>query len=213
MIMNLSKTQKISVVIADDHFIFREGLRTLIDTTSDIEVLAEATDGGEAVSIYREIKPDVLLLDLNMPVMDGYEALQCILKEDTQARVLMLTTYEGEEDIYRSLKFGALGYLLKDADAAMLFEAIQVISQGKRYVPARIAAKMAERVCSESLTRREQDVLVQLVKGLQNKEIADKLEISDGTVKVHLNAIFRKLKVTGRTEAIRVALQRALVRI
>lgn len=203
----------ISVLLADDHPIVREGLATVINGQSGMRVIAQASDGREAVEKFNELQPDILLIDLRMPVMDGIQAVSAICAQDASARVVILTTYQDEEDVYRVLQTGARGYILKTAPVAELVHCISDVAAGRTWVPPEVGATLARRVSAPELTRREQQVLQAMAAGKSNKEIGVALEISEGTVKVHMTHVLEKLKVSGRTEAIAVAVKRGLVRI
>jgi two-component system NarL family response regulator len=201
------------VLIADDHAIFRGGVATVLGQEADLVVVAQAAGGEEAVRLYREHRPDVVLLDLEMPGLDGVEALMRIRHEDPEARVVMLTTYFADEDITRALRAGAKAYLLKGATAEELVECIRDVRAGKTRVAAAVASKLAERLTQVQLTMREYAVLRLIAGGKSNRAIASELNISDGTVKAHVTHLFEKLHVSSRTEAIAVATRRGLVRV
>jgi|SRR6267142_251077 len=200
-----------TVLIADDHPVVRDGLTTLLNRRPDIRVIGQAGNGCQAVEQYLAKRPDVMLLDLRMPVMDGLEALAAITAKAPEARVVMLTSYENEEDIYQALHSGAQGYLLKDAPIDQLAECVRVVASGKRWIPPEVGAKLARRVATRDLTAREMQVLRAIAAGKSNKEIGVALNITEATVKVHVTHVLEKLKVSGRTEAIGVALKRGLV--
>jgi two-component system NarL family response regulator len=176
-------------------------------------VIAEATNGKQAVEQFRIHQPDITLMDLRMPVMSGVEAISAIRREFPQARIIVLTTFDGDEDIYRSLQAGAQGYLLKDMFFNELEEAVRKVHAGLRRIPNVVADRLAERMGSSNLTGRELEVLEQIVKGKSNKEIASVLRISEATVKSHINNLLSKLGVTDRTQAATTALQRGLVHL
>lgn len=176
-------------------------------------VVAQASNGQEAVAQFRRHHPDVVLMDLRMPLMDGVEAITAIRQEDPAARIIILTTFDGDEDIYRGLRSGAKAYLLKDAPLDELLQSIRAVHEGKTWIPPTVAAKLAARVSATDLTAREVEVLRLVVDGKSNKEIGTALFVSEGTVKVHINHILDKLGVSGRTEAINVALKRGLVHL
>jgi two-component system NarL family response regulator len=201
------------VLVVDDHALVRTGVANIISQEPDLHVVAEAGDGQEAVEAYRRLRPDVTLLDLRMPVMEGVEAVRRIREIDPAARVIVLTTYDTDEDIARALKAGAKAYILKDITASALIACIHDVLAGKTYLAPAAAAKLAERVTQVQLTPRELAALRSLADGRSNKEIATALDISERTVKTHLAHLFEKLGVTSRTEAIKVASRRGLVRM
>lgn len=202
---------KLSIMVVDDQAVVRQGLVALINTVPDMFVIAEGTNGQQAIESYRRHKPDVTLIDLRMPVVSGVEAITTIRREFPDARLIVLTTYDGDEDIYRSLQAGAQGYLLKDMFFEELEDAIRKVHAGSRRIPAQVAERLAERMSGTNLTSRELEVLEQIVRGKSNKEIAGLLKISEATVKSHINNILSKLGVTDRTQAATTALQRGLV--
>jgi two-component system NarL family response regulator len=205
--------EPICVLLADDHPMMREGIAALISRRADMNVVAEANNGREAVELYREHRPDVVLMDLQMPIMDGFEAIQTIRAEFPSARIIVLTTYDGDEDIYRSLYAGAVGYLLKDTSRDELLDAIRTVHHGKQLISPEIAAKLAQRIRRSELTARELEVLNQIAAGKSNHEIGMLLTISEGTVKAHVNNILTKLCVSDRTQAVITAIQRGIVHL
>ena len=202
-----------SVLVVDDHALFRTGVANIINQEPDLRVVAEAANGAEAVDVYERVRPDVMLLDLRMPVMEGVEAVRRIRERDPRARVIVLTTYDTDEEIARALKAGAKAYVLKDISADDLVGCIRDVLAGKTYIAPAAAAKLAEGVTRVQLTPRELATLRLMADGKANKEIATELGISDRTVKTHLGHLFEKLGVTSRTEAIKVATRRGLVRL
>jgi two-component system NarL family response regulator len=200
-----------TVLIADDLPIVREGLATLINRRSDMRVVAEAANGQEAVDKFIVHSPDIALLELRLPLMDGVEVAISICKRVPAARLVIFTACQGEEDIYRAMRAGAYGYLLKDAPLSELVECIRTVGEGKRWIPPAVAARLGKRVAGRALTARELEVIRELSRGKSNKEIGSVLDISEATVKVHITHILEKLKVTGRTEAINEAVRRGLV--
>jgi DNA-binding NarL/FixJ family response regulator len=204
---------KIRIIVVDDQSVVRQGFVALINTVADMEVVAEGINGEQAIELYRQHKPDVMLIDLRMPVIGGVEAITKIRQEFPEARLIVLTTYDGDEDIYRSLQAGAKGYLLKDMFFEELETAIRSVHAGSRRIPAVIAERLAERMSGSALTDRELEVLELIVKGQSNKEIAKSLTISEATVKSHINSLLSKLGVTDRTQAATTALQRGLVHL
>lgn len=199
------------ILVADEHPIVREGLAALINRRSDMKVIAEASSGREAVDQFVAQSPDVALLELKLPLMDGIETVKSICEKNPEARLVVFTTHVGEEDIYLTLRAGAFGYLLKSTSLAELIECILAVAQGKRWIPPSVAAQLGKRVQNRGLTPRETQVMRALTTGMSNKEIGSSLNISESTVKVHVTHILEKLKVTGRIEAINVALKRGLV--
>jgi two-component system NarL family response regulator len=208
-----SPATKTRVLVVDDHALFRTGVANIINQEPDLEVIAEAGDGAEAVEAFTRYRPDVTLLDLRMPVMEGVEAVRQIREMDPQARVIVLTTYDTDDEISQALKAGAKAYVLKDIAADDLVGCIRTVLAGKTYLAPAAAAKLAEGVTRVHLTPRELTTLRLLADGKANKEIANELEISERTVKTHLGHLFEKLGVTSRTEAIKVGTRRGLVRL
>jgi two-component system NarL family response regulator len=209
----MSELRKLRVVVADDHAVVREGVVAIINRQSDMAVVAEAADGQAAVAATLTELPDVTLLDLRMPRMSGLEAMRAIRYAVPSACILILTTYDGDEDVYRALQEGAQGYLLKDLSSNELLTAIRSAATGQRVVPGRAAARLADHLSTTSLTDRELVVLKALVEGNSNRGIASALSITEGTVKGHLKQIFMKLDVTDRTQAATAALGRGFVHL
>ncbi|HEY0795014.1 MAG TPA: response regulator transcription factor [Acidisarcina sp.] len=203
----------IRILVVDDHNVVRQGLVALINTVPSMTVVAEASDGHRAIELFRQHQPDITLMDLRMPTLGGVEAITQIRSEFPQARIIVLTTFDGDEDIYRALQAGARGYLLKGMDSDVLMEAIRTVHAGKSRIPAAVAQRLAERMSTTELTGREMDVLKQIVAGYSNKEIGSLLHISEATVKTHINSLLSKLNVTDRTQAATTALQRGLVHL
>ena len=204
---------EIRIIVVDDQAVVRQGFVSLIGTVADMRVIAQGTNGREAVALYREHRPDVVLMDLRMPEMGGVEAISAIRREFSDAKVIVLTTYDGDEDIYRSLQAGAQGYLLKDMFFEELESAIRAVHAGGRKIPGVVAERLAGRMGGSDLTGRELEVLELIVRGLSNKEIGAALGISEATVKSHINSILGKLGVTDRTQAATTALQRGIVHL
>src|SRR5215471_11757511 len=207
------ETKKIRVMVIDDQAVVRQGFVSLISTLPDMEIVATGSNGREAVDLFREHQPDITLIDLRMPVMSGVEAIAEIRREFPGARIIVLTTYDGDEDIYRSVQAGAQGYLLKDMFFEELENAIRKVNAGARRIPTLVAERLAERMISSDLTSRELQVLEEIVRGKSNKEIASTLQISEATVKSHINNILGKLGVTDRTQAATTALQRGIIHL
>jgi DNA-binding NarL/FixJ family response regulator len=201
------------VLLVDDHALLRTGVANIINQEPDLRVVAEATNGAEAVDAFRAHRPDVTLLDLRMPVMEGVEAVRRLREIDPQAKVIVLTTYDADEDIARALQAGAKAYILKDISADELVACVHAVLAGKTFLAPAAAAKLAERVTRIQLTPRELSALRLMADGKANKEIAADLGISERTVKTHLGHLFEKLGVTSRTEAVKVATRRGLVRM
>ena len=202
-----------NVLVVDDHALLRTGVANIINQESDLHVIAEASNGLEAVEAFVRHRPDVTLLDLRMPVMEGVEAVRQIRERDPLAKVIVLTTYDTDDDISRALKAGAKAYVLKDISADALIECIHEVLAGKTYLAPSAAAKLAEGVTRVQLTPRELVTLRLMADGKSNKEIASELDISERTVKTHLGHLFEKLGVTSRTEAVKIATRRGLVRL
>src|SRR6184192_1624360 len=208
-----SKKPRIGILIADDHSVLRQGLVSLIGFESDMMVVGEAGNGCEAVELWKRHRPEVTLLDLRMPELDGAGVIKQIRAEDEDARIIVLTTFDGDEDIYRAIQAGAKGYLLKDVPREALMDSIRRVHAGETCVPVHLAAKLAERVSGETLSSREIDVLKLMAQGKSNKEIGAALFISEGTVKSHVKAIFAKMNVNSRTEAVANATRRGLIQL
>ena len=204
---------KIRILVADDHFVVRMGLTALVNTEPDFEVVGEAVDGAQAVVEFEKHQPDLVLMDLRMPVKDGIQATTEIKTKYPEARVLMLTTFDGDTDIHRAIQAGAQGYVLKNTTGDKLIPALRAVAAGQRWIPKEIATRLASRNLFEELTPRELQVLEQAAKGLANKEIADVLKITGHTVKDHLKSILGKLHVADRTEAVTVAIQRGIIHL
>ncbi len=203
----------IRILVADDHYVVRMGLVALVETEPDLQVVGEAADGAQAIEQYKKLLPDLTLMDLRMPRLDGVAATQKIREQFSNARILMLTTYDGDEDIHKALSAGASGYLLKNSTRASLIPALRAVAAGQRWIPQEVASRLAARKLFEELTPRELEVLQQLAKGRANKEIADILNISEYTVKGYLKNILGKLHVADRTEAVTAALQRGIIHL
>ena len=200
-------------MVAEDHEIVRDGICAIVNQQEDLAVIAQAENGEQAVQLYRQHLPDVVLTDLRMPVMEGVEEIKQIVADFPRAKIIILTTYDTDEDIYRGLQAGAKGYLLKDTSSQELATAIRTVHQGQKYIPHQVVSRLAERISNTELTKREIDVLKLLTKGNSNQEIAAILKITEGTVKFHVNNIFGKLGVSDRTQAVITAFKRGLARL
>lgn len=203
---------RIRVLIADDHSVVRRGLAAIIDMEEDTVVVGQAGDGAEAIELWRRLRPDVVLMDLRMPRMEGVEAIRAIRAEDPEAAIIVLTTFDHDEDIYAGLRAGAKAYLLKDVEPEELFRCIRAVRGGEAYLQSKVAAKLAQRVQEEPLTEREEQILKLLAEGKSNRAIGQALHITESTVKSHLKSLFVKLDVTSRAEAIALAARRGLVK-
>ncbi|WP_263374955.1 response regulator [Granulicella aggregans] len=203
----------IRILIVEDHQVVRQGFVALLRMVGGMEVIAEASSGAQAVELFRLHKPDVTLMDLRMPGMGGVETITAIRAEFPDARVIVLTTFDGDEDIYRAIQAGARGYLLKGMGIDELVEAIETVHRGRSKIPAAIAERLAERLSGNALTERETEVLKTIALGKSNKEIASALFISEATVKTHINNLLSKLGATDRTQAARIAQQRGIVHL
>jgi len=206
-------TEKIRLLVAEDHLVARVGVTTIVSMQPDMEVVAEASNGQQAVELYQQYRPDVALLDLRMPVMTGVEAAQAIRREDPHARMIALTTYGGDEDIRRALAAGVQAYLTKDVLHDELLKAIRAVYAGQTYLPAAMAAALAAQMPRPDLSAREVQVLELIVQGLANKQIAYSLGIAEHTVKNHVKSILSKLSVQDRTQAATAAIQRGIIHL
>lgn len=211
--MRQQSNRRIRVLIADDHPVVRAGLTSMLGTQAELEIVGTASSGEEALAKLGQAKPDVLLLDLRMHGMSGLETLIAMKNAADETRVIILTCFETDEDIYRAVQAGAQGYLLKDTSLKNMVEAIRAVHAGKRYIPQDIAARLADRMMRTDLTTREIEILKLLSKGPTNKQIGHALGISQNTVKNHVNSIIEKLEVSDRTEAATTAIQRGLISV
>ena len=208
--------KKLSILIADDHPVVRDGLRGMLESQADFEVVGEAGDGAQAIQLVEELKPEIVLMDLRMPVVDGVTAIREIKGSQAESQILVLTTYDSDADILPAIEAGATGYLLKDSSREELYAAIRATARGETVLAPSVAARLVGRMrapAEEKLSSRELEVLQLVAKGASNKEIASSLHISQATVKSHLIHIFGKLGVSDRTAAVTVALQRGILRL
>ena len=208
-----SRTDKIRLLVADDHVTVLEGLVAIIGRQPNMQVVAAASNGREAVDLWLTNRPDVTLLDLRMPILDGVGAIQEIRRREFSARVIVLTTFDTDADLFKAIKAGAKGYLLKDAPREELLTCIRRVHSGETVIPPTLVTKLTASLTAEPVTDRELEVLAQLARGGSNKEISAILNISESTVKSHLRSIFTKLNVLSRTEAIATASRQGLVKI
>lgn len=206
-------TRTIRVLCVDDHPLVRKGIASILANEPDIELVGEAGDGREAVEQFRRHHPDVTLMDLRMPGMDGIEATRAIRAESPDARIIALTSYDGDQDIFRALDAGIRGYLLKEMVHTEVLRAIRTVAAGKRLVPSEVAERLPEPFPRAALTPREVEVLTLVARGLANKEISEQLGTAAGTVKMHIQNILAKLGASDRTHAVTIALQRGIIRL
>ena len=211
MLMQSQSSNTIRILIVDDHPVVCSGLTSMLSVQVGFEVIGSASSGEEALVIVQRDHPDIMLLDLRMPGMDGIGVLNALKKLERAPRVMVLTSFEKEEDIYRAIRAGAHGYLLKDTSESEMIAAINIINDGKRYIPRHIAARLTDRMMRSELTARELQILELLAQGSTNKQIAGTLNISDNTVRHHVNNIMEKLQVSDRTEAVATALRSGLL--
>ena len=211
--MSKPPDSNIRILIVDDHPVVRAGLTSMLGAQPGLEVVGSASSGEEALAMLESHTPDLLLLDLRMPGMNGIDTLLAMKRLGVSTRVIVLTSYETDEDIYRAVQAGTGGYLLKDTSRQEMVEAIRLVHAGKRYIPRHIASRLAERMMRSNLTTRELEILKMVARGLTNKEIGKALEISGNTVRNHVNSIIEKLEVSDRTEATTTAIQRGLIEV
>jgi DNA-binding NarL/FixJ family response regulator len=204
--------EPIRILVADDHLVYRIGIRNLLGSEAGLEVVGEASDGAQAIELYRKLRPDVLLLDLRMPQKNGVEVVQAIRSEFKDARILIVTSYQTEEEIFQVLRAGAIGYILKDMGRETLVEAVRAVHAGERWVSPGIQRQFTDRALRQELSAREMEILRLLARGLTNREVASVFGISASTVKNHVNSLLTKLEVADRTEAVSFCLARGIVR-
>jgi DNA-binding NarL/FixJ family response regulator len=209
----MSKPGAIRVMSVDDHPLLQQGIAAMIESQPDMELVAEASNGREALQLFRERRPDVALMDLRLPDMSGIDTMIAIRAEFPDARVVVLTTFEGDVEVHRALEAGARGYLLKSMPPRELIEGIRQVHAGKKRIPAQIAAQLAEHLGDEPLTAREVEVLREVAGGNRNRDIAERLFISEETVKVHVKHVMDKLGASDRTEAVAIAIRRGIIHL
>jgi two-component system NarL family response regulator len=207
------KQPKIRILVADDHPVVRDGIVSIVEVEKDMHIVAQAGDGMEAVELVKKLQPDIVLLDLRMPRMDGLEVIAQIQSLKLPSKMIVLTTFDSEQDVNLALKAGARSYLLKDTPRPVLLETIRQVHEGKTYIPARIGQKLVENLSRSVLSGRELDIIKLVAEGKSNKEIGDHLGIAEGTVKTHVKSLLKKLKAPGRTAAVREAVHLGLVRL
>lgn len=209
----MSNTSTIRVFSVDDHPLLREGIAALVNNQPDMEMIGEASTGAEAIQFFKQKLPDVTLMDLRLPDMSGIDTLIAIRTEFPDARIIMLTTFEGDVEIQRALQAGARGYLLKNMPPSELLEVVRQVHAGKKRIPAEIASQLAEHLSDETLTEREVEVLREVANGNRNRNIAERLFISEETVKVHIKHIMEKLGATDRTQAVAIGVRRGIIQL
>ncbi len=204
---------RIRILVVDDHPLVRRGLESILAAEDDLEIVGEAEDGSEAVRKFQECRPDVVLMDLRMPKVGGIEAARTMRGLDPEARIIALTSYDGDQDIYLAFQAGMRGYILKEMAHAEVGNAIRAVHSGRRLVPAEVAERLSEHFPKVALTPRETEVLSLVARGMANKEIADKLRIATGTIKMHVQNILKKLGSSDRTQAVTVAMARGILHV
>jgi DNA-binding NarL/FixJ family response regulator len=209
----MSSEPVIRVLCVDDHPLVRKGIASILANEADMELVAEAGNGREAVDMFRELRPDVVLMDLRMPQVDGIEATRTIRADDPEARIIALTSYDGDQDIYRALEAGVRGYILKEMVHTEVVRAIRTVVAGKRLMPPEVAERLSEYFPQVALTPREVEVLSCVARGLANKEIAHKLGTANGTIKMHVQNILEKLGASDRTHAVTLAIERGILHL
>jgi len=209
----MTKSNPVTVVLVDDHPVVRDGLESMLTTESDIQIVGEAQNGGEALEIIPKLRPNIVIIDLMLPDMDGADVIRTISSASSDTRFIVLTSLAGDEQIYRALEAGARGYLFKDMARKQLVIAIRTVQQGQRYIPAEVGSKIAETFPRMDLTFRELEILEMIAGGLQNKQIAPKLNLAETTVNSHVCRILEKLNASDRTQAVTIALRRGIIRL
>jgi two-component system, NarL family, response regulator len=209
----MSQPSHIRVLVVDDHPVVRQGLIGMLEEATDIVIVGQGRNGYEAIAVFQQQQPDVTLMDLRMPEMEGVPAITAICNEFPNARIIVLTTYDTDEEIYRGLRAGAKGYLLKDSEPEELLTAIRTVNRGQQYIPPNVAAKLVQRMTGPELSDREIEVLQLIGQGMSNQEISTALNISESTVKTHVNRILSKLDVKDRTQAAILALKRGIANL
>ena len=209
----MSQSSQIRIMIVEDHFVVREGLKAIINSQQDMVAVAEAGNGRQAVEAFEQHLPDVTLMDLRIPGLNGIDAISGIVEKHPRARIIVLSTYGGDENIFRAFQAGARAYFLKDIKGQDLVDAIRAVNSGQRVVPPEIASQLAERVPLTSLSPREMEILILVAKGKSNKEIGAALSISEGTVRVHASNLLSKLHCSGRAQAVSEAIRRGIIEV
>jgi DNA-binding NarL/FixJ family response regulator len=202
---------KIKVLLVEDHYMARVALRSILSDKTDVSIIAETDNGGEAIELYGKLRPDVTVMDLGLPGTDGFEAITAIRQLNRSAKIVVLTNYDGSEDVYRALRNGAMAYLTKDVSGQELLHAIIATHQGNRYLPRAVRDRLAERIPCSELTPREEQVLKLITGGCRNQEIASKLNIAEKTVRIHVSSVLEKMGARDRTQAAIYAIQRGFV--
>ena len=206
-------SERIRILVVEDQFFFRLALRSIVDARGDMAIVAETSKAREALPLFREHRPDIAIIDLRLPDASGLEAIMAIRREDPKARLLVLSNYEGSEDIHGALQAGALAYLTKDVGSEDLIQAILAVAQGKRFLSPAVAATLSTRISGDDLTDRERNVLQLLAQGCSNREISNRLKIAENTVRIHVSRILDKLQAEDRTQAVLAAIHRGLVHL